>query len=151
MKSQLFAIALVIIPSVVYSAEIASVNYSSIKNDLRAYYFAKPENAEIKEKFSSAVKAEKEFMNEIQQRFIDGKKPIDNKSGVPNRVPERYQLEKQIDGEIKNEVYVIVSKLGLKYDLIYDSSSEAVIYAKTQIEDITSTVKQAVIEMQQKK
>jgi hypothetical protein len=36
--------------------------------------------------------------------------------------------------------------------LIYDSSdSEAVIYAKTQVDDITTTVKQALIDIGQKK
>ena len=152
MKPLLFAIALALFPVVGYSGDIASVNFASIKDDLRTYYFAKPENAEIKEKFAAAVRDEKAFMNEIQQKLFDGKKAVDLSSTArKNRVPDRYQLEKKIDSDIKSELYLIVSRLGLKYDLIYDSSSDAVIYAKTQIDDITTTVKQAVIDLQQKK
>lgn len=47
---------------------------------------------------------------------------------------------------------MIVTRLGLKYELIYGSSdSETVIYAKSQVDDITITVKQAIIDLRQKK
>lgn len=153
MKSKLLAIAFTLSPIIGYSAEIASVNFKAIKDDLREYYFAKPENAELKEKFSSAVRDEKSFQDEIQKKIMDGKKPIDIRSAMPKGgMPERYQLEKTIDAEIKKELYLIVNGLGLKYELIYDSSdSETVIYAKSQVDDITTTVKQAIIDLRQKK
>ena len=153
MKSKLLAIALIFLPVAINAAEIASVNFKAIKEDLREYYFAKPENIEIKEKFSAAVREEKAFQEDMQKKLIDGKKPIDIRSAMPKGgAPERYQLEKKIDAEIKKELYLIVTKLGLKYELIYDSSdSETVIYAKSQVDDITTTVRQAIIDLGQKK
>jgi Skp family chaperone for outer membrane proteins len=153
MKSKLFAIALTLLPVVGNAAEIASVNFKAIKDDLREYYFAKPENAEIKEKFTSAVREEKAFQDDMQKKIMDGNKPIDIRSAIPKGgMSERYQLEKKIDGEIKKELYLIVVGLGLKYELIYDSSdSETVLYAKSQVDDITTTVKQAIIELGKKK
>ena len=153
MKTKLLAIAFALFPITDYAAEIASVNFKAIKEDLREYYFAKPENAEIKEQFSSAVREEKVFQDDMQKKIMDGKKPIDIRSALPKGgVPERYQLEKKIDGVIRKELYLIVTGLGLKYELIYDSSdSETVIYAKSQVDDITTTVKQAIIDLRQKK
>ena len=153
MKSKLLAIVLMLSPLAINATEIASVNFRAIKEDLREYYFAKPENLEIKEKFESAVRQEKAFHEELQKKLIDGKKPIDIRSAMPKGgVPERFQLEKKIDTEIKKELYLIVTGLGLKYELIYDSSdSETIIYAKSQVDDITTTVKQAIIDLQQKK
>ncbi|MEO7098384.1 MAG: hypothetical protein ABI162_03405 [Luteolibacter sp.] len=153
MKSKLLAIALTVFPITSYAAEIASVNFQALKEGLREYYFAKPENAEIKEKFSSAVREENAFQEDIQKKIMDGKKPIDIRTSMPKGgVSERYQLEKKIDAEIRKELYLIVKGLGLKYELIYDSSdSETVIYAKSQVDDITTTVKQAIIDLRQKK
>lgn len=152
MKSKLFAIAFTLLPILGHSAEIASVNFKAIKDDLREYYFEKPENAEIKEKFNSAVLEEKAFQDEMQKKIMDGGKTIDIRSALAKSgMPERYKLEKKIDGEIKKELYLIVTGLGLKYELIYDSSdSETVIYAKSQVDDITTTVKQAIIDLRHK-
>jgi len=153
MKSKLLAIVLMLSPLAINAAEIASVNFNAIKEDLREYYFAKSENSEIKEKFESAVREEKVFQEEMQKKLMDGKEPIDIRSAMPKGgMPVRFQLEKKIDAEIKKELYLIVKGLGLKYELIYDSSdSESVIYAKSQVDDITTTVKQAIINLQQKK
>ena len=140
-------------PLAISAAEIASVNFKAIKEDLRGYYFSKPENSEIKEKFEAAVREEKAFQEEMQKKLMDGKKPIDIRSAMPKGgFSDRFQLEKKIDAEIKKELYLIVKGLGLKYELIYDlSDSESVIYAKSQVDDITTTVKQAIINLQQKK
>lgn len=139
-------------PLAACAAEIASVNFDAIKEGLRQYYFAKPENSEIKERFASAIRNEKAFQEEMQKKLMDGTKPIDLRSAMPKGgVPERYQLEKKIDTEIKKELYLIVVGLGLQYEFIYDSSdSEAVIYAKGPVDDITTTVKQAIIDLQKK-
>ena len=61
-------------------------------------------------------------------------------------------VEREINAALRKELYLIVSGLGLKYELIYDASnSDAVIYAKSQVDDITTTVKQALIEIAKKK
>jgi transposase len=149
MNPKIFAIALAIMPAVSYAADIASINFKSIKDDLRAYYFAKPENAEIKTQFDTLSQDEQKRMAEMQAAMAKGdvKKMIGKTGGM-----ERYNLEKKIDSDIKKELYLIISGMGLKYELIYDSSeSETVIFAKSQVDDITTTVKQAVIELGKKK
>jgi len=153
MKLKLLAIVLMLSPLAINATEIASVNFKAIKEDLREYYFAKPENSEIKEKFESAVLEEKAIQDEMQKKIMDGKKTIDIKSAMPKGGGfHRFQLEKKIDAEIKKELYLIVTGLGLRYELIYDSSdAETIIYAKSQVDDITTTVKQAIIDLQQKK
>jgi hypothetical protein len=153
MKSIILVIALLLSPAAAVAADIASVNFKSIKDDLRVYYFAKPENAEIKASFLNATQDEKKHMDEVQAAFAEGKGTVDLKKMMPKGGgQERYQLERKIDADLKKELYLIVTGLELKYELIYDSSdAEAVIYAKTQIDDITPTVKQALIELGKKK
>ena len=153
MKSKLLAITLALFPVAGCAAEIASVNFKALKEDLREYYFAKPENVEIKEEFNSAVREENTFREDIQKKFLDGEKPVDIKTMMSKGGrPELYLLEMKIDVEIKKELYIIITRLGLKYELIYDSSdSEAIIFAKSQVDDITTTVKQAIIDLRQKK
>lgn len=153
MKSKLLAIAFALFPVASHAADIASVNFKALQEDLRGYYFSKPENAGIKEKFNAAARDEAAFQEDIQKKIMNGKDPIDMRTAMPKGgFPERFQLEKKIDADIKKELYLIVSKLGLKYEFIYDSSDAgAVIYAKSQVDDITTTVRQAVIDLQQKK
>ena len=52
---------------------------------------------------------EKAFQEEMQKKIMDGNKPIDIRSAMPKGgIPERYHLEKKIDGDIKKELYLIV-------------------------------------------
>ncbi len=136
----------------VHAADIASVNFKAIKEDLREYYLAKPENAEIKAKFQTAVQEEKKQMEEMQKQFMEGRKSIDLKTASKMGGSERYKLERELDGSLKKELYLIVSQLGLKYELIYDASdSESIIFAKSQVDDLTTTLKQAIIDLGHKK
>ena len=156
MKSLLLAIALFLPAIATYAADIASVNFKAIKDDLREYYFSKPENAEIKEKFQTAVQAEKKQMEEMQKKVLGGGKSIDlkdMKSLMPGIGTEgRYELERKLDVSLKKELYLIVSGLGLKYELIYDASNaDTIIFAKSQVDDVTTAVRQAIIDLGQKK
>ena len=156
MKSLLAAIALSLFPVATYAGDVASVNFKAIKDDLREYYFSRPENAETKEKFQTAVQAEKKQMEEMQKKVLSGGKAIDlkeMKALMPSMGAEgRYELERKLDTSLKKELYLIVSGLGLKYELIYDASSaETIIFAKSQVDDVTSAVRQAIIDLGQKK
>ncbi|MBC7948325.1 MAG: hypothetical protein H7Y42_10630 [Chitinophagaceae bacterium] len=149
MKSLILTLALILSPVATMASDIASVNFKAIKDDLREYYFSKPENAEIKASFLSASADEKKRMEDMQAALTEGKGSVDIKKMMPKGGgQERFQLERKIDADLKKELYLIVTKLGLKYELIYDSSdTDAVIYAKSQVDDITTTVKQAIIEL----
>ena len=154
MKSKLFALALAILPLTGVSAEIASVNFNSVKEDLRELYFSKSENAEVKSKFEELNSADKKQTDEMHKNLMDGKKPLDMKSSMKAGLTssERYSFGRKIDADLKKELYGIIVGLGLKYELVYDSSdSEAVIFAKSQIDDVTIIVKQAIIELRKKK
>jgi hypothetical protein len=149
MDPKIFAIALAITPVASFATDIASINFKSVKEDLREYYFAKPQNTDIKAQFDESSLNEKKRMSEVQAAMANGdiKKIIGKSNGM-----DRYNLEKKIDSDLKKELYIIISGLGLKYELIYDSSeADTVIYAKSQVDDITTTVKQAVIELGKKK
>ena len=154
MKPILFAIALAIIPAMAISADIASVNYKAVREDLREYYFSKPENAKFKAQYTSAVSDEIAFHEKMRKEIRDGQKPTDMQvammqGGMNSSI--RFQLDRKIDSDIKKELYLIIAGLGLKYELIYDSSEYGtVIYATSQIDDITTTVKQAIIDLRQK-
>jgi muramoyltetrapeptide carboxypeptidase LdcA involved in peptidoglycan recycling len=149
MKSLILIIAFILSSVAAVAADIASVNFKAIKDDLREYYFSKPENAEIKASFLSATEDEKKRMEDVQAAMTEGKGSVDLKKMMPKRGGvERYQLERKIDADLKKELYLIVTSLGLKYELIYDASdSETIIYAKSQVDDITTIVKQAIIEL----
>lgn len=153
MKPQLIALLFAFSPAAVFAADIASVNFNAVKDDLREYYFAKPENAEIRDKFKAATESEKSLHAQIEENLRSGDKPIDFRSLMPKGgAMDRFDVERKINAALRKELYLIVSGLGLKYELIYDSSdSDAVIYAKSQVDDITTTVKQAVIELAKKK
>lgn len=153
MKSLILIIAFALSSIAAIAADIASVNFKAIKDDLREYYFSKPENAEIKASFLSASQDEKKRLEEMQAAMIEGKGAVDIKKMISKGGgQERYQLERKIDADLKKEIYLIVTGLGLKYELIYDSSdTDAVIYAKSQVDDITTTVRQAIIDLSRAK
>jgi hypothetical protein len=153
MKSKLLAVLIAIFPMATLAADIASVNFKALREDLREYYFSKPENAATRDSFKAATESEKKFHEEIQQKIEKGKGPIDIRSALPKKgVMDRFDLERKIDSDLKKELFRIVSGLGLKYELIYDASDpEAIIYAKSQVDDITTTVRQAIIELGNKK
>lgn len=149
---KIFALIFALLPSIAYAGDIASVNVEAIKEDLRAFYLSKPENAEIKEKFDAAVIAEKKQEEVMEKALIEGKKLFDLKSAMESGGVDRYQLERSIDKSLNKELYLIVSGMGGEYDFIYDSSSaETIIYAKKQVDDLTIQVKQAIIDLQMKK
>ena len=135
------------------SADIASVNFNAIKDSLRQYYLSKPENAEINERFKKADLEEKRMREEVQAGMAKGKGSIDIAKMIPKGNPAaRFEVEREIEANLKKELYLIIKDLGLKYELIYDASDVgAIIYAKSQIDDITNTVKQAFIELREKK
>ncbi len=89
----------------------------------------------------------------MQATIAEGKSAIDIKKMIPKSGSmDRFQLDRKIDADLKKELYIIITGLGLKYELIYDASdAETVIYAKSQVDDITTTVKQAIIELGKKK
>ncbi|CAM2768650.1 hypothetical protein [Rariglobus hedericola] len=153
MKSLLLSLVFSLSAVAVSAADIASVNFGAIKEELRGYYFAKPENAEVKERFDAAVKTEKAYQDELQKKLMDGNKPIDLRAAMPKAGGmDRYHLERKIDAALKAELYLIIGGLGLKYELIYDSSSaDSIIYAKSQVDDVTTLVKQAIIDLSKKK
>lgn len=153
MKSATLALAFILCTTATFAADIASVNFKAIKDDLREYYFTKPENAATKDGYLKASQEEKKRMEEMQATLAEGKSAIDIKKMVPKPgSTDRYQLERKIDADLKKELYLIISALGLKYELIYDASdAETIIYAKTQVEDITTTVKQAIIDLEKQK
>ncbi len=153
MKSLILALTFILTATASFAADIASVNFKAIKDDLREYYFAKPENTEIKNKYSSATQEEKKRLDEMQATIAEGKSAIDIKKMIPKSGSmDRFQLDRKIDADLKKELYIIITGLGLKYELIYDASdAETVIYAKSQVDDITTTVKQAIIELGKKK
>jgi hypothetical protein len=153
MKSKLIAILFVLSPGMGLAADIASVNFDAIKDDLREIYLAKPENTKLRENYKTARESEKSFHAQIEEKLKAGDKPIDFRSLMPKGgTLDRFQMEREIDSALKKELYLIVSGLGLKYELIYDSSdSGAVIYAKSQVDDVTTLVKQAIIDQGKKK
>jgi hypothetical protein len=153
MKSKLFAILLAIFPLTAFGADIASVNFNALKDALREYYFSKPENADLKERFNAAEEVEKKFESDIQDKIAKGDKPVDFRAAMPPKgMMGRFELERKIDADLKKELYLIISELGLKYDLIYDASETgAVIYAKAQVDDVTTLVKQKIIDLGKKK
>lgn len=154
MKFLLLALALALNPLACSAADIASVNFKAIKDDLRDYYFSKPENAAIKQQFQAATLEEKKKTEGMQKAIAEGKSPIDMATAMKAGLgaADRYQLERKIDADLKKELYLIVSSLGLKYELIYDASDAAtIIFAKSQVDDVTTTVKQAIIDLGQKK
>ena len=152
MKTKLIAFALLILPVASYAADIASVNFNAIKDDLREYYFTKAENAEIKESLNVASAEDKKRSDDLQAAMAEGKTAIEIKRILPKSGShERYQLERKLDSDLKKELYRIILNLGLKYELVYDASnSETVIYAKSQVDDVTAIVKQAIIELTKK-
>lgn len=153
MKSKLLAVLIAISPLATMAADIASVNFKAIKDDLREYYFSKPENAAVRDSYKTATEADKKFQEEIQQKIEQGKEPIDIRSAIPKRgMLDRIELDRKLDSDLRKELYRIVSGLGLKYELIYDASdTETIIYAKSQVDDLTTTVKQAIIDLGKKK
>ena len=90
---------------------------------------------------------------EVQAGMAKGKGSIDIAKMIPKGNPAgRFEVEREIEANLKKELYLIIKDLGLKYELIYDASDVgAIIYAKSQIDDITNTVKQAFIELREKK
>ncbi len=153
MKFKLLALFLAISPMTAFAADIASVNFKAIADDLREYYFSKPENSEVKEQYNAAREAEKKFQNDIQEQVKNGDKPIDLRSAMPPKgMMNRFELDRKIDADLKKELYRIISDLGLKYELIYDASETgAIIYAKAQVDDVTTIVKQKIIDLGKKK
>ncbi len=152
MKSLLLVAALVFAPVVMFAADIASVNFKALKPDLRSYYLAKPENAQLKARYEAASAGEHERMEQIQAAMAEGKGKVDVLKMMPKSGDQSpYALERKIDAELRKELYLSVSSLGLKYELIYDGSdSDSVIYAKSQVDDVTTLVKQALIDRAQK-
>lgn len=148
MKSLLLIICLLVLPITGYSSGIASVNFKLIKEDLREYYFSKPGKSEIKEKFETALRQEEQFQEEIQKRIMEGKSLVDLEAVMSmGGGLDRYQLERKIDADLRKELYLIVSEMGLDYELIYDASdSGAIIYAKRPVDDLTTIIRQAIIE-----
>lgn len=147
-KLKLLALLFALLPAVSHAGDIASVNVKAIKDDLRAYYLSKPENAELKVKFEDAKVAEKKQQEAVQKALIEGEKPFDMKSVMKLGGMDRYQLERNLDKDLNRELYLIVSKMGNDYDFIYDSSSaEMIIYAKKQVVDLTIAVKQAIFDL----
>ncbi|NOX99626.1 MAG: hypothetical protein GXP30_07845 [Verrucomicrobia bacterium] len=147
-KLKLLALLFALLPAVSHAGDIASVNVKAIKDDLRAYYLSKPENAELKVKFEDAKVAEKKQQEAVQKALIEGEKPFDMKSVMKLGGMDRYQLERNLDKDLNRELYLIVSKMGNDYDFIYDSSSaETIIYAKKQVVDLTIAVKQAIFDL----
>ena len=59
----------------------------------------------------------------MQATIAEGKSAIDIKKMMPKSGgADRFQLERKIDADLKKELYLIVTGLGLKYELIYDAS-----------------------------
>jgi len=141
-------LAILLSPLAAFPADIASVNFDAIKDSLRQYYLAKPQNAEIKERLEKASREEKRMMEEVQAGISKGKGSLDIAKIFPKGSPtERFEVEREVDMKVKEELYLIIKELGLKYELIYDASKAGtIIYAKSQIDDLTTTVKQAIIE-----
>jgi hypothetical protein len=153
MNAKIFfaSLALVLSPIAGFAADIASVNFQAIKDDLREYYLAKPENAELKTKYEALVLHEKSRQEEMQKTLLEGKSPVNLASAMKSGMGamDQFQLERKIDAGFRKELYLIVSALGLKYELIYDASdTTAIIYTKSQVDDLTVTVKQALIDKQ---
>jgi hypothetical protein len=150
MKTLLIALALAVSQLTAEPADIASVNFDAIKNDLQEYYLAKPENAELKKAFDASAEAEKRQMDAMQKSILNGGKPsLDLMSAMPGR---HFEMQRKLEADLKKELYKIVSRLGLKYELIYDASdADSIIYAKSSVEDVTTPVKQAIIDLQEKK
>lgn len=153
MKAKLLAILLAFGSVSAFAADIASVNVKSIEDELRKYYLSKPENAELKKRYALATEAEKKRDEEMAERLKDGGKSFDITSLVPKftGAMDQYELEREIEAGLRKELYLIVSGLGLKYELIYDTSAPgAIIYAKSQVDDLTTVVRQAIIDLEKK-
>ena len=59
---------------------------------------------------------------------------------------------RKINADLRKELYVLISGLGLKYELIYHASStETIIFSKSQVDDVTTTVRQAIVDLQRRK
>ena len=91
MRTILVVLAVCLLHSAALAADIASVNFNAIKDDLRAYYLSKPENAERKKAFEAAVAAESNRMEEIQKK-IKGNQALDIVSMMPDGT-SRYELD----------------------------------------------------------
>lgn len=150
MKHLLATLFLCLSSLVALAADIASVNFDAIKDDLREYYFTKPENAAVKKEYDASAQQEERHMKDME-KMVTGGKPLDLKS-VGVGAASHYKLKRQIEGELKKELYRLISGLGLKYELIYDASNaETIIYAKSQVDDVTTIVRQAIVDLAAKK
>ena len=147
MKKILPIIALIVLPVAGYPSGNASVNFEALKEHLMACYFSNPENAEIQKQFQAAVQAEEKYHAEITKSISEGI-PLDIEAPIAVAgASGRYEIERRIDGDLRKELYLIVSSLGLEYDFIYDASdSDAIIYAKAPVDDLTTIVKQAILD-----
>ena len=152
MKSILTIVALLVLPVTGSSGGNASVNFEALKDHLMAYYFSDPANADLKSQLETAVREEEKFNSELQKKIKEGS-PIDIPSLEPmSGEKSRYMLERRIESDLRKELYFIVSGLGLEYDFIYDASdSEAIIFAKSPVDDLTTIVKQAILDHLSKK
>ena len=136
-----------------YPSEIASVNFKALKEPLMAYYFSDPENAEMEKRFKAAASEEEKVQEEIQRSLVEGKGPLDFQAlGSKMGAQGIYEMERQIEADLRKELYRIVSGLGLEFDFIFDSSElDSVIFAKRSVQDLTTLVKQAIFDLQAKK
>ena len=142
---------LLILPNIAVSADIASVNFEAVKDLLIEYHLGKPENSEKKKIYHEAIEGEKAYQEQIQNSMKDGKMTIDISKFASNNFVDRYEIEKDLEKDLRLEIYKIIKDLGESYDFIYDSSNADVIfYSKSDIEDITQKIRQAILDKKKK-
>lgn len=137
---------LLCLPAAAFAGAVASVNFKALNDDLRDYYLAKPENAALREQFDASVADEKAQSEAVMTAVAEGKTQLDLRKTMESglKSASRFELRRKIDAALKKELYRIISDMGLAYEVIYDSSnSDAILFAKTGVDDITVLVRQA--------
>ena len=153
MKALLVIFSIMFSPCAGFSAEIATVTLSSIKDELRDYLFSKPGNAELKKQYEEAEVEKNRFMEEMQKKVMRGESPVDlTDRGLAGVMINPFELEQKVDALMKKELYLIVSDMGLEYYFIVDdSATDAVIFAKGPVANLTPILRQKIYDLGREK
>lgn len=143
MKS-VWMVLLVLAATTAHSAEIASVAFGRIEPILKEYVLAKPQYSELKKSNEEAgvFDPTASMKTDDKGNIILGKDHMKQ----AKRMTSRFRVDRLVNDAMRRELVLIIESMGMKHKVVVNGDEEdALLYSKTEIEDITQKVYQELV------
>jgi len=135
---------LVVVATTAQSAEIASIAFGRIEPMLKEFVFAKPQYAELKKTSEEAGTFDPtSFMKtDDKGNIVFGKEHLQQAS----KIASRFKVDKLVQDAMRRELVLLIESMNLKHGIVVNGDeSDALLYSKIEIEDITQKVYQELV------